>query len=336
MQFSCRYSFINPSPWLKPAGELYARTLEQIAWIDRAGFDRVTFAEHHFTDYGQLPSLLVAAAAAAARTSRIRIGTNILVLPLHHPVRVAEDAAIVDIISNGRFDLSVAGGYRETEFAAFGMKLSERAGRMDEGVAIIKKCWEEDTFDFDGRYYQLKGVKMRPKPVQAPRPSITIGASSEPAARRAARLGDDMFPTHDALWDIYYDECEKVGRTVERKPWPKWRPAFLHIAEDPDRDWASIAPHARFESERLGQGGLAKGTSYGDYDMSDAKLREVYQVLTPDEAIKLLSKIEQEAPGFMFELFPILPGMDIDLAQSSLELFAGKVMPPLQSARDST
>lgn len=332
MYFSCRYSFINPPQWAKPAADLYSRTLEQIAWIDQAGFDRVTFAEHHFTPYGQLPSLLIAAAAAAVRTKRIRIGTNILVLPLHHPVRVAEDAAVVDILSNGRFDLSVAGGYRENEFAGFGLKLSERAGRMEEAVQIIKKCWEEDTFDFDGKYYQLRGVRMTPKPVQKPRPSITIGASSEPAARRAARIGDDMFPSHDAVWDFYYDECARIGREVKRKPWPKSRPAFLHVAHDPDRDWAQIAPHARYESERLSGGGLAKGTSYGDYDTSDAKLREVFKVVTPEDAIAVLKDIQDQAPDFEFELFPILPGMDIELAQSSLELFASKVMPALRGS----
>lgn len=332
MYFSCRYSFINPPQFRKDAAELYSRTLDQIAWIDQAGFDRVAFSEHHFTEYGQLPSLLTAAAAAAARTKRIRIGTNTLVLPFHHPVRVAEDAAIVDIISNGRLDLAVAGGYRESEFAGFGMKLSERPGRMEEGVEIIKKCWEEDTFDFNGRYYQLKGVRMSPKPIQKPRPSIILGASSEPAARRAARIGDDMFPTHDVLWDVYYDECARIGRQVERKSWPKWRPAFLHVSEDPDRDWMKIAPYARYETDRLSGGGLAKGTAYGDYDKSDDKLREVFKVVTPDEAIKLLKGIQAEAPEFVFELYPILPGMDIDLAESSLELFASKVMTAMRNS----
>ncbi len=327
MRFSCRYSFINPKEWLKPSDQLYSRTLDQISWIDQAGFDRVTFAEHHFTDYGQLPSLLIAAAAAAVRTKNIRIGTNILVLPLHHPLRVAEDAAIVDILSNGRFDLSVAGGYRENEFSAYGMKLSERAGRMEESIEIIRKCWEEETFDFNGKYFQLSNVRMTPKPIQKPRPRIIVGASSEPAARRAARLGDDMFPTHDNLWDFYYDECRRIGREVVRKPWPKWRPAFLHIAEDPDREWMKITPHARYESDRLNHGGLAKGTSYGDYDTSDEKLRQVFQVVTPDEAVALLKKIEDEAPDFEFEFFPILPGMDVALSQSSLELFANRVMP---------
>jgi alkanesulfonate monooxygenase SsuD/methylene tetrahydromethanopterin reductase-like flavin-dependent oxidoreductase (luciferase family) len=330
MRFSCRYSFINPPQWRQPDASLYSQIIDQISWLDTKDFYGVTFAEHHFTQDGQLPSLLPAAAAVATRTKRLRIGTNIFVLPLHHPVRVAEDAAVVDILSAGRFDLGVAAGYREGEFAGFGLKISERAGRLEEGIEIIKKCWTETEFDYDGRYYKLAKVRVTPKPVQKPGPRITLGASSEAAARRASRIADDFFPTDNRLWEVYYDECDRIGRQIERRPQPRWRPAFLHVTEDPERDWPRIMPHARYESERLGHGGLSKGTVYGDFGTDEAQLREIYKVVTPDQCVAILEDIQAQAPDYCFEIFPILPGMDVNLAQSSLELFASKVIPTLQ------
>jgi alkanesulfonate monooxygenase SsuD/methylene tetrahydromethanopterin reductase-like flavin-dependent oxidoreductase (luciferase family) len=117
MFMSIRYSIRNPPEWALPSGYLYNRILDQIEWAEQAGFDRAAVCEHHFAGDGFLPSLLPMAAAIAARTKRILIGTEILLLPLHHPVRVAEDAAFVDIISGGRFELAVGAGYREEEYA---------------------------------------------------------------------------------------------------------------------------------------------------------------------------------------------------------------------------
>lgn len=134
------HDFRKPSFDERSYNHYYAEALEEVAEADRLGFDTVWMSEHHFSGDGFLPSPLVMAAAIAARTRRIRIGTSIMVLPLHHPLRVAEDAAVVDLISGGRLILGVAAGYTEAEFAGFGIDRKQRASRLEEGVDIIRQA----------------------------------------------------------------------------------------------------------------------------------------------------------------------------------------------------
>ncbi|MBI2867676.1 MAG: LLM class flavin-dependent oxidoreductase, partial [Chloroflexi bacterium] len=121
MHFRARFDLRNPPQWRQPFDRFYAQFLDQVAWLDAHGFDRVSLSEHHFVEDGYLPSPFTMAAAIAARTKRIRIHLSIVVLPLKHPVQVAEDAAVVDILSGGRLDLAVAGGYRNDEFEGYGI-----------------------------------------------------------------------------------------------------------------------------------------------------------------------------------------------------------------------
>jgi alkanesulfonate monooxygenase SsuD/methylene tetrahydromethanopterin reductase-like flavin-dependent oxidoreductase (luciferase family) len=126
MKFGLIYDFRNPAPWRRPWVELYARMLDQIVEAEELGFDHVWLTEHHFVDDGYLPSIVPVAGAIAARTKRIRIGSDIMILPFQDPVRIAEDLAVVDILSGGRFDLGVGQGYRAEEFRAIGMDRRER------------------------------------------------------------------------------------------------------------------------------------------------------------------------------------------------------------------
>ena len=332
MLMSIRYNFRNPQPWARESGYLYNRILDQIEWADRVGFDRITFAEHHFLDEGFLPALMPMMAAVAARTKRVLLGAEILLLPLHHPVRLAEDAAIVDIISNGRLqELGVAGGYREEEYAGLGMKLAERAGRMEECLQIVRKCWTEDEFSFDGRYYKLTKVRMFPKPIQKGGPRLILGGSAAAVARRAARLADGLFPMTADLWDVYYDELERLGRPAERRPPPPPQIPFLHVSEDPERDWEQIRPHARFELDQYRAWGMDATDSYGDLD--EQALRAAHPIWTPEQAKERLLARQAEYPDSVFSFAPVLAGMDPDLAQQSLELIAAHVLPALKAAQ---
>jgi alkanesulfonate monooxygenase SsuD/methylene tetrahydromethanopterin reductase-like flavin-dependent oxidoreductase (luciferase family) len=151
LRFGLWYAFRNPAAWRRPFPELYAEVFEQIRWAEGIGFDDVWLTEHHFCEDGHAPSILPLAAAIAALTSRIRIGTGVLLLPLHNPVRVAEDGATIDIISNGRFELGIGVGYRPQEFPPLGAERSERATRTDEGLEIIRRLWSGETLSFSGR-----------------------------------------------------------------------------------------------------------------------------------------------------------------------------------------
>jgi alkanesulfonate monooxygenase SsuD/methylene tetrahydromethanopterin reductase-like flavin-dependent oxidoreductase (luciferase family) len=336
MLVSIRYNFRNPPQWARPSAWLYNRLLDQIEWADQAGFDRVALAEHHFLEEAFLPGLLAMAAAVAARTKKVLIGTDIMLLPLHHPVRVAEDGALVDIISSGRFELSVGAGYREEEYAGFGMRLGERASRMEEGLQIVRGLWAEDEFSFHGRYYQLDKVRLTPKPVQRPGPKLILGGGAPAVARRAARLADGFKPMNPALWDIYYDELERLGRPVERKPIPPRMPAFLHVTRDPERDWALLRPHALFELEQYAAWGLQGSVILGNSGVTEQNLKASNAVWTPEEARERLLAMQADSPDCTFGFAPILAGMDPEMAQASLELIASEVLPALHAARGHT
>src|SRR5918997_3204988 len=165
------YDFRNPfgEPWDRRYHEL----LDQIRWVDGAeDFDEVPLTEHHFVADGYSPSTMSLATAVAAVTGRVGITTNIVQLPLHHPLRIAEDALTADIVSRGRFRLGLAAGYRELEFDAFGVSLRERAGRMEEGVEILRRAFAGEAFSFDGRYWQLPRLRVTPGPIRPGGPEI--------------------------------------------------------------------------------------------------------------------------------------------------------------------
>src|SRR5262249_43674673 len=147
---------------------IYAATLDQIAYAEQLGFDDVWLSEHHFIDDAYSPSMLPIGCAIAARTKRIRIGTSVLLLPLHDPVRVAEDAATLDVISTGRLELGLGVGYRVEEFTGFNIDSSERAQRMDEGIEIIRRLFAGERFSFSGKHYTYRDIQLFPRPVQKP------------------------------------------------------------------------------------------------------------------------------------------------------------------------
>ena len=159
---------------------------------EKYGFDSFFVTEHHQEPSGYLPSPLPLLAALAARTSTIRLGTGIAVLPLYHPVRMAEDCAVIDIISKGRLILGVGMGYQDVDFAAYGLRVSERVSLFEEGVEIIKRAWTEEKLSFVGKRYTLTNISVTPKPVQKPRPPLWVAAVGDEAMKRAGRVGDAL------------------------------------------------------------------------------------------------------------------------------------------------
>jgi probable F420-dependent oxidoreductase len=171
------------------AGGDFEETIRECERAEAAGFDSIWLGEHH--NNGTLyPAPLLGLAAIAARTRRVRLGTAVLLLPLYHPLAVAEEAAMVDVISGGRLILGVGAGYAPEEFAAFGVSITERGSRMDEAVPLIQRLWCDDKITHTGRHYRLTEAAVSPRPVQRPRPPIWFAGWVAPAIRRAARLGD--------------------------------------------------------------------------------------------------------------------------------------------------
>jgi probable F420-dependent oxidoreductase len=211
-----------------PRGQHLQRCIDEVCaeaqLAEQVGFDAILVGEHHQHRDGFLPSPLIVCAAVAARTQKIRIGTGILLLPLYHPVHVAEDAATLDIISKGRLILGVGMGYQTGDFAAFGISPSQRVSRMEEGIDIIRSCWTQDTVSYEGKRFRLENVAVYPKPVQRPHPPIWVGAMADDSIRRAAQYGDAWLTgitqpmpnirRHTQTYQAHADEFHRPARII--------------------------------------------------------------------------------------------------------------------------
>ena len=214
-------SIANP-----PRGEHRDRCIDEVIaeaqLAEACGFDSCFFGEHHQDQDGFLPSPLIVATAVAARTTRLRVGTSVILLPLHHPVRVAEDAITLDLVSRGRVVLGVGIGYQPADFRAFDVPMEHRLTRFEESVEILRLCWAGEPFSFRGKHYTLEDVQIRPRPFQRPGPPLWIGASVPAAARRAGRVADGFVGTPSTslenatrLADIYRHAARGAGREPE-------------------------------------------------------------------------------------------------------------------------
>ena len=245
MKFGLLMPFWNPARWERPFPTLYEDLLDQIVRIEELGYDNIWLTEHHFDDDGWSPALLPLAAGIATRTTRIRIGTFILVLPFQHALRVAEDAITVDILSNGRFDLGVGKGYRNKEFDAFGFPREQRDARLEEDLEVIRGLWTNDAFSFDGNYYHLTEARLTPRPVQQPHPPIWIGARGKKAVERAARMGFHLMGTGEvAQQRAYDDELQRCGRNPEDFSLAQLR--WVYVAESREKAWDEVGEHMHY------------------------------------------------------------------------------------------
>jgi len=219
MKFGIYSSIANP-----PRGEDLPRcvdeVIEEAQLAEQAGFDSCFFGEHHQDKDGFLPSPLIVCTAVAAATTTLRVGTSVILLPLHHPVRLAEDVVTLDIISKGRVTVGVGLGYQDADFRAFGVKMSDRVQLFEEKVQILKECWSGQEFSYSGKHHQIENLTVRPDTVQQPHPPIWIGASAPVSARRAANIGDAIVTTPSTtlentvrLIDQYKAAAEAAGKT---------------------------------------------------------------------------------------------------------------------------
>ena len=187
MRFGLYSSIADP-----PRGEDLASRVEEVVEeaqsAEEHGFDSIFFGEHHQDKDGFLPSPLIVASAVAGATRRLNVGTSVILLPLHHPVHLAEDVVTLDVVSRGRIILGVGIGYQAADFQAFGVPMEDRVTLFEEGIEVIRRCWTGETFSFHGKHHHLHDIRVRPAPYQQPSPPLWIGASTFSGARRAGRL----------------------------------------------------------------------------------------------------------------------------------------------------
>ena len=200
-------------------GELWNEVVAEAQLAEEVGFDSCLFSEHHQQADGYFPNPLLCAGLVGARTKKLRVGTCVMLLPLYHPAHVAEDAALVDIATGGRLIYGVGIGYQPVDFEAFELSISDRAGRTEEGVEILRRAWTEERFSFEGKHFNLKDVSITPKPLQKPHPPIWMAAWTKIGLRRAARIADGWFadpvqslPVIKGFADLYRAEAAKNGK----------------------------------------------------------------------------------------------------------------------------
>jgi alkanesulfonate monooxygenase SsuD/methylene tetrahydromethanopterin reductase-like flavin-dependent oxidoreductase (luciferase family) len=177
------------SPSARSSPEIYARGLEMAQAAETLGFHNVWLAEHHFSTYGYLSRPAQLATYIAAKTTRLRVGTAVIVVPLHHPLVIAEEIATLDLLSGGRLDVGLGRGYQQYEFERFGLELESGRGRWDESVDIILKALGGQPFSYDGKFFKIPDTSVFPQPVQTPRPPIWITAQSPQSLEAAVRRG---------------------------------------------------------------------------------------------------------------------------------------------------
>lgn len=304
------------------AAKLYPCALDHAEWADNMGFHTLNFLEHHASTDGYLPSPIVMASAAAGRTKNCLLFLSVLLLPLHDPVMAAEELAVLDLLSEGRLRLIVGAGYREEEYAQFGLKMKNRPSLMERGIETLKKAWTGEPFDYEGRT-----VRVLPRPAQTPRPDIILGGASIASAKRAARIADGYQPIAPKFVEAYRQELERLGKPVP----PLVKPTgdgtmFIHVTKDPKAAWQRILPHAMHETNDYAEWGHdLKDTPYKAVKTAEElKATGLYKVFTPEQCVEHAQK------NGVLSLKPLMGGLDPDFAWESLRLIETEVLPHLR------
>ena len=327
MPYLCmRHDFRAPAFGPASTREIYTAALEQYAWADRNGFDLLVLSEHHGIDDGWMPAPLTIAGVVLGRTTRARVMVSAAILPLHDPVRVAEQIAVLDNAAPGRLWIVVGAGYRVEEFEMAGLEHAARGRVLEEYVEILLQAWTGEPFDWRGRT-----VTVTPKPATTPHPMLLVGGGVPAAARRAARLRLPMLPmnTDQVVRDAYFDEATRVGYkgvVVETTG-----PTFVHVADDPERAWSEIGPYVLYEAQTYASyqtPGQHSTPGVRANTVDDLRASPQFVVGTPEQ---VRTRLEQVPPDGSVTLSPLAGGLPPDLAWASLELFAAQVMPFLES-----
>lgn len=305
---------------------LYDCALDQVAWADDLGFDLVGLGEHHCAEDGYNPSPLILASAMAARSRRIRLRTSVLLATLYDLPKLAEDAAVAQLISGGRLLLGIGAGYRPVEFESFGRSLDDRWRVMGETCRFLRLAWTGEPFEWEGRT-----VTVTPRPEPHP-PPILLGGSSAAAARRAAHIADDWFPPLDArLWPPYREECLKLGKD-DPGEYPAHGPIFLWVSRDVEAGWQRVLPHVLHQLRSYAAWteqafGRPAGPYAGDIDEQSVRDSGAYQVLTPEQALALAESLGEHS---VLYLNPLLAGIEPAASWEMLRLFETEVLPYLR------
>jgi alkanesulfonate monooxygenase SsuD/methylene tetrahydromethanopterin reductase-like flavin-dependent oxidoreductase (luciferase family) len=318
-----RFNCVQPGLEPNEMSARYRAFVDMAGYADEHGLSMITLEEHHGADNGWSPSPLAMAALVFGRTQTIGVSISALLVPLHDPLRIAEDIAVLDLASGGRLTVIGGIGYRPEEYAAHGKDWARRGALQDEAIEVMLKAWTGEPFEYRGTT-----VRVTPKPLTQPHPTLLLGGTSKVAARRAARFGLPFFPAANlpALEAYYYEQCSEHG-TQGFCMMPGADTVMTHVAEDPDQAWRELGKHF-----------LHEATTYASWQTPDVvsvvhshaagvdalRAEGIYEVVSPGE---LVERLRAQGPAAACNLHPLVGGMPIDEAWSSLRLYVEEVLP---------
>ena len=329
--------------------EAYEQELEQMLWAEELGFDNVWITEHHFNRYGICADALLMAAHVAAKTSRIRIGTSVVIPPFHNPIRLAEQVAMVDSLSGGRLDLGIGRGYQPEEYRMFNISMDESRERLHENIEILVKALTEPRFSYEGKYNYIEDETVLPRPVQQPKPQM-FAASATPETA-VLMVKHDMVPlfgggliqgTDDIRGRIgvWRDLAEAGGYTPEKIDLIASQIPVLtrvHVGDSTDEVWQKVRGPLQWFLERFVPLGLQSQLKSPEFEQYKKNVDQAYS--QPIDAFKdldvygdpdrVISKIEQlESAGVGHVIcWMTFGGLDHTFVKNSMKRLAEEVMP---------
>jgi len=334
MQFGVLQFFSWPERRV-PLATVYQRALERIEIMDRTGYDAVWLAEHHFTDYSVCPSVHMMGMHVADRTERLRIGTAVSLAAFYHPLRLAEEVALLDVLTGGRVNWGAGRGFDPTEFRAFGISAEESAARFREAVEIVLAAWQNERLTWRGEHWQFEDVEVLPKPHQSPHPPVWVAASSFPAIDWAAERGYTiMMDPHSSHGDIaakrerYREGLEGHGHRIDGREIPMARLIACaptdREAEEIARQGASWTVGAYFNEKKLGPLPKASDATGLPVPTDDPVQRYLDGVALHGSPEKLVDQLQALQEEMFLDYLLCSP-----LSHSSFMLFTEKVLPKL-------
>ena len=315
----------NPDRWHQDPSRLHAFTLELCEEAERLGAGSVWFTEHHLFDDGYLTQPLTFAAAVAARTRRIRIGTAIVIAPLHHPAELAEQAALVDLISDGRLDLGIGAGYRVPEYELFDASTERRYAQTDGRARRLRELWGPGG--------------VTPRPVQDPLP-LWLGYQGPQGARRAGLLGEGLLTADERSWQPYREGLVEAGHDPATARMAGGANGW--VSEDPERDWPWVSEHLAYQFDSYRRH-MVEGTGapvprpvdpdrLRNRDRSDPLGAFLYD--TPEGMAERIRTLTGEAPVETVYMWASVGGMPEDVVLANVQTLCTRLAPLVRAHTD--
>lgn len=328
------------SPSHRPSEEIYARGVELGQAAEALGFKNVWLGEHHFSTYGYLSRPAQLATYIAAKTTKIRVGTAVIVVPLHHPLLVAEEVATLDLLSNGRADIGFGRGYQHYEFARFGLELDAARARWDESIDIIMKAFEGKPFTYEGKHYRLPETSVFPLPTQKPHPPIWVVAQSPYAIEATVRRGFNVLTGGYGMPVEMLGEFGNIMKKAIDQVQPKTKPCIgvqraVYVTKN-EADAREAAEQARWNmrvtlSLRNGYEQVVNGAAVPVPVPNEPSIDELLErhlvIGTPETVIRQIKRIQELVGITHFNCAFWIGDLSQQRVLNSMELFSKEVMP---------